>query len=78
LHFGDFPMNENLLIFVAGMVTAYIFHYFSILLMRARHPCACGCGGATAGDAARPEAVAPPPSDDDALVALAIAAASRR
>ena len=76
-------MNENLLIFVAGMVTAYVFMYFSMLLLRANKggtSCSCGCNAGAAGVPCTPLTTQPvvPSSDDDALIAVAIAAASRR
>ena len=75
-------MNENLLIFVAGMVTAYIFMYFSMLLLRAYKGDAsgsCHCNAGTVGGPCPPLIAQPVvASDDDALVVIAIAAASRR
>jgi len=71
-------LKEGLLIFVAGMATAYVFMWLSMLLLRANQkPVA---QAAPDSHAAQPHAAhAPQPvASDDAEIALAIAAANRR
>ena len=74
--------NDDLLIFIAGMVTAYVFMYFSFLLLRAMQK-----SGIKQQEAALPAhdpqlapALAPQVAteDDDAQIALALALAARR
>ena len=70
--------KDALLIFVAGMATAYVFMWLSMLLLRANQkPVA---QAAQEPHATQPHAAAAPQpvASDDAEIALAIAAANRR
>ena len=70
--------KDALLIFVAGMATAYVFMWLSMLLLRANQKSAAQA--AQEPHAPQPNAApAPQPvASDDAEIALAIAAANRR
>jgi hypothetical protein len=71
--------KEDLMIFIAGMVTAYVFMYFSFLLLRAVQK--SGAKQDTGHPEHNPQLApvpAPQAEDDDALIALALALAARR
>ena len=72
--------KEDLLIFIAGMVTAYIFMYFSFLFLRAvQKSGARQDAPQPAHDPQLAPALAPQTEeDDDTLIALALALAARR
>lgn len=73
--------KTDLQIFIAGMVTAYIFMYFSYLFLRAVQK--SGVRQDAIQPAHEPQhapapALTPQAVEDDALIALSIALAARR
>ena len=75
-----FMFKEDLLIFIAGMVTAYIFMYFSFLFLRAVQKSGArqDAPQPTCDPQPAPALASQAAEDDDALVALALALAARR
>ena len=72
--------KADLQIFIAGMVTAYVFMYFSFLFLRAVQKSGARQDAVLPGHEPQ-HAPAPAPQvteDEDALIALSLALAARR
>jgi len=71
--FESIMFKEGLFIFLGGMITAYIGMYFSACILRMKNTCA---QAEPLQPGQQPLAHAPVATEDEAMVALAIAAAS--